>query len=73
MNTSESLITDVLIPYAVELILSDLTNDCTFYSMSRNTSSHRNFDLNNVVSNNPLESYQDFIKISYLIGIVLNL
>nr|XP_012606182.1 uncharacterized protein LOC105863530 isoform X1 [Microcebus murinus] len=70
----EILITDVLAPYSVELILSDLTNDHGFYSISSNVLNHGNkkvfplalryFDLKNGVSNRLLDFYEDFNETS---------
>lgn len=68
----ESLITDVLSPYNVELILSGLTNNHTFYSISitcQFTAMTKKFplallyfDLNNEISNHLLGSCKDFNK-----------
>nr|KAF6444299.1 hypothetical protein HJG59_008591 [Molossus molossus] len=70
----EILITDVLAPYSVELILSDLTNDHAFYSISSDMLNHGNkkvfplalryFDLKNGVSNRLLDFYDEFNETS---------
>ena len=73
------MITDVLVTYSVELILSSLTNHHAFYSIS--AASHapnhgnkkmfflalRYFDLKNGVSNRLLDFYEDFNETAEII------
>lgn len=75
----EILITDVSVPYSVELILSSLTNHHAFYSIS--AASHapnhgnkkmfflalRYFDLKNGVSDRLLDFYEDFNETAEII------
>ncbi|XP_058409245.1 uncharacterized protein LOC131412973 [Diceros bicornis minor] len=70
----EILITDVLAPYSVELILSDLSSNHAFYGISSDVLNHGNkkvfplalryFDLKNGVSNRLLDFYEDFNETS---------